>query len=417
MKNWWYFDIIGYVKLVLFMPKKSLFIIIILGLLVVGITIVFWQFGFKEKQEPSRVLFPEAEVSEDVEDTEPGVCGDGKITGEEECDPNAIVIGCPAFEVCSLICVCEGKIEEEEAEEAVEEEEEVVEEEEEVLQEDKVCGNRKCEEGEDEDNCCIDCGCPDGQFCKNRTCQYPECEDVIDCDDRDICTIDACVNPNSANAYCRNEPISVCESGDLCCPSNCYALRIGGDADCTPHCGNGQCEISENCDNCAKDCVCKETQHCGPEEWGAFVNGCVDNAICGDGKCTTSLENCDNCSRDCGCDEEETCDPGHSAADSYGCYFIPEPICGDGSCDTGVGEDCYTCGMDCVCTGLTMCDPGPGADAIGCVPTGAICGNGMCETSLGEHCMNCIADCACWPPDECIPGMIGADPKGCITLL
>ena len=112
MKNWWYFDIIGYVKLVLFMPKKSLIIIIILGLLVLVMSIVFWQFVFKEK-EPGKVMVPEPGVSEEAEDMEPAICGDGKITGNEECDPNAIVIGCPAFEVCSLRCVCEGKIEEE----------------------------------------------------------------------------------------------------------------------------------------------------------------------------------------------------------------------------------------------------------------------------------------------------------------
>jgi len=33
-----------------------------------------------------------------------------------------------------------------------------------------TCGNGKCEAGENSDNCCLDCGCPEGFFCSNNVC-------------------------------------------------------------------------------------------------------------------------------------------------------------------------------------------------------------------------------------------------------
>ena len=35
----------------------------------------------------------------------------------------------------------------------------------------KICGNNICEIGENQENCCIDCGCPFGYFCKENKCE------------------------------------------------------------------------------------------------------------------------------------------------------------------------------------------------------------------------------------------------------
>jgi putative hemolysin len=35
----------------------------------------------------------------------------------------------------------------------------------------KFCGNKICEIGENQENCCIDCGCPFGYFCKENRCE------------------------------------------------------------------------------------------------------------------------------------------------------------------------------------------------------------------------------------------------------
>jgi hypothetical protein len=57
--------------------------------------------------------------------------------------------------------------------------------------------------------------------------------------------------------------------------------------------------------------------------------------------------------------------------------------CGDGSCDTGAGEDCSTCAIDC------------GACAIA-----PYCGDGTCDGADGESCGTCPSDCGsgCYEP-------------------
>ncbi len=37
-----------------------------------------------------------------------------------------------------------------------------------------VCGNNRCEEGENSENCCIDCGCPEGKECVDNVCRVKE---------------------------------------------------------------------------------------------------------------------------------------------------------------------------------------------------------------------------------------------------
>jgi len=80
-----------------------------------------------------------------------------------------------------------------------------------------------------------------------------------------------------------------------------FTLGIGGPA---PFCGDGTCDVGEDCSSCAEDC-------------GACP------AFCGDGTCDF-VEDCTSCPEDCG------------ACPSF---------CGDGICD--VDEDCASCGLDC----------------------------------------------------------------------
>jgi len=68
-----------------------------------------------------------------------------------------------------------------------------------------ICGNNRCEEGENSENCCIDCGCPEGKECVDNVCQK-----IIE-------------------------------------PSVC---------------GNNRCEEGENSENCCIDCGCPEGKEC-----------------------------------------------------------------------------------------------------------------------------------------------------------
>ncbi len=97
-------------------------------------------------------------------------------------------------------------------------------------------------------------------------------------------------------------------------------------------CGDGKCDINEDCSSCSKDC-----------------GSCP--AYCGDGKCNPN-ENCNSCSKDCG-----ACAPA-------------QPYCGDGTCSSD--ESCSSCSKDCgVCQ--------------------SYCGDGTCDT--GEDCSSCSKDC------------------------
>lgn len=60
-----------------------------------------------------------------------------------------------------------------------------------------ICGDNECEENENSDNCCVDCGCSEGYECDEDECiliRLDECKDHEDCDDGDFETTDLCLN-------------------------------------------------------------------------------------------------------------------------------------------------------------------------------------------------------------------------------
>ncbi len=121
-------------------------------------------------------------------------------------------------------------------------------------------------------------------------------------------------------------------------------------------CGDGVCELGEDCSSCDQDC-----------------GTCTTPPSCGDGVCDAG-ESCDSCPSDCGtcisycgdgsCDAGESCDSCPSDCGTCISY------CGDGSCDAG--EDCSSCSSDC-----GTCE--------------SYCGDGSCDA--GEDCDSCPSDC------------------------
>ncbi len=68
------------------------------------------------------------------------------------------------------------------------------------------CGDGKCQDNEDSNSCCKDCGCPTDYRCKDNECIYgkpSECRKHEDCDDENPDTIDLCVdlNPEQCKHY------------------------------------------------------------------------------------------------------------------------------------------------------------------------------------------------------------------------
>lgn len=112
--------------------------------------------------------------------------------------------------------------------------------------------------------------------------------------------------------------------------------------------------------------------------------------LCGDGTCESSLgESCANCETDCGsCCGNAMCEPAfdeNCETCAEDCGVCP-PDCGDGTCEAGEGESCATCPSDC----------------------GGCCGDSVCDAS--ESCSSCPVDCA--PPD----GPLGLSPGGGATI-
>jgi hypothetical protein len=61
----------------------------------------------------------------------------------------------------------------------------------------------------------------------NTAIASDECDDHIDCDDDDRCTVDTC---SGVPKRCHNEHITTCRDGDGCCPGHCTYLE---DNDCS----------------------------------------------------------------------------------------------------------------------------------------------------------------------------------------
>lgn len=138
-------------------------------------------------------------------------------------------------------------------------------------------------------------------------------------------------------------------------------------------CGNGVCEINEDCQSCSADCI------------GVTGGNPRNRYCCGDGTCEAA-ENETNCAIDCG----------------------GGPVCGDSNCD--IGEDQCNCPSDCGNPPATEtnCDDDIDEDCDGntdCFdsdcngdPACPSCGDSQCDT--GETQCNCPGDCGTPPSTE-----------------
>jgi hypothetical protein len=210
------------------------------------------------------------------------------------------------------------------------------------------CGDGTCDEGEDSCVCPEDCGSHPISEDPLTTCDDGvdnDCDGYADCDDTDCEEVPAC--------RCGN---GKCELGEDCntCPDDC--IGGSGEADC----GNGVCEpaAGEDCISCPNDCAGKQTGK--PSK----------RFCCGDGDGISPV--------DCG-------DP-RCKTEEYSCGQTPEPFCcGDLVCEGA--EDQCNCAIDCG-------DP-PTNEIPG---TGGTCNDGTdndCDGLTDCDDSDCSADPAC----------------------
>lgn len=168
-----------------------------------------------------------------------------------------------------------------------------------------------------------------------------------------------------------------CASGSPTCTASC-TLDYSSCSSCGACDFDGLCEVGEDCNNCASDCIT------GP------------GATCGNGICEAADgEDCVSCPSDCNgqtngkpaarfcCGDGEgpnpkSCGDPICSEGGFQCTGLPAPAscCGDGSC-TGI-ETGANCSLDC-----------------GAPPS---CGDGICQS--GESSCSCALDCGAPPASE-----------------
>jgi hypothetical protein len=181
-------------------------------------------------------------------------------------------------------------------------------------------------------SCASDADCDDNAYCNGaETCEANVCQGgaAPDCgDDGLFCNgAEFCDEPHDSCGHTGSPCVgeTTCDEAlDLCIPQNC---------------GNGTCELGENCTNCPDDCIsaqngtcddCFKGQcdgTCNPAKDGPNCADCLINYCCGDGVCEGE-ESPDNCLLDCA-----ECVPTRKTCNC------------DGTC--GKFEDHTTCPWDC----------------------------------------------------------------------
>lgn len=147
-------------------------------------------------------------------------------------------------------------------------------------------------------------------------------------------------------------------------------------------CGDGVCGIPENYTTCPQDCPSGSYDgYCDGVADGKCDQDCVDRGtpqldpdcpVCGNGICESGKgENYSNCPSDC-----------------------PKPIvCGNNICDSNETQE--NCCKDCSCPENLKC--------LGNKCVSDKCGNGICESNLNENYTTCPQDCPFVKPASKLP--------------
>lgn len=216
--------------------------------------------------------------------------------------------------------------------------------------------------------------CEGDEFCDGSVCPEPD-GDCNNCGQDGLCVFDCAVPDPDCDEFTGCASDFDCDDFNSCTYDFCDFGWCAYDFD--PNCSQGgdcfddfDCDDFDTCtfDICDVDGVCKHDTD--PQ--------CAPTAGCGDGICDSLLgEDSTTCAVDCAAGNE----------------------CGDGVCDSLIGEDSTTCAVDCTAgndCGDGVCDSLLGEDSSTCAvdcPVDSVCGDGVCDSLAGEDATTCSVDC------------------------
>ncbi|MDI7266756.1 MAG: MopE-related protein [Myxococcota bacterium] len=316
---------------------------------------------------------------------------------------------------------------------------------------DELCGpNEFCLAGpgclpRPPDRCSEDADCVVGPACVGEWrcvfefgCQFVG---ILDCDDRDGCTVDRCDDA----VGCVNLPRDI--DGDTHVDAACGGDDCDdGDRSRRPSAEERCNGVDDDCDTLVDETCCEEGAACDTTCRTAGSRTCNPDGT--QGPCAPPVESCNGVDDDCDgtTDEVFDCARGSTTACNTDCDTAGtstcDPACAWGPCTppveacNGVDDDCdgerdedfacalgtsFPCTTSCRSVGSRACLPGCTLDAI-CVPPPEICNgvdddcNGACDeafaccagrtadcSTLGWHAgtARCADDCSGWSTSGC----------------
>lgn len=231
----------------------------------------------------------------------------------------------------------------------------------------------------DDDNQCTSDSCEEGVGCKNESLDQVICDDgdactyedactegvcgglEQNCDDGNICTLDACDNiigcyHDLATNPCCDGGVSRCDDNNPCTTDDCDPDTF-------------ECLYSDNQAACNDNNACTVGDSCEEGECIGFSKNCNDGNqcsrdYCDGGKCFNEILNGTVCDDGIGCSTGDHCETGVCVADMSGCTctpvfssavtkFVTMVIPDDGQAGSGLDldQDPATCApeSDCCC--------------------------------------------------------------------
>ena len=238
--------------------------------------------------------------------------------------------------------------------------------------------------------------CDDGNACTSKdACKSGACTGLLQCNDNNLCTSDACDGGKCAYSFNTFECSdgNVCSTGDTCGNGKCAGA---GKLDCNDSnlCTLDNCDGQNGCVHVANSQACDDGNACTIGD-GCMGGACVGTKkLCDDGNGCTS----DSCDMAKGCTATNS-----SALCSDGDACTTGDTCAGGKCGAGKPVNCDDgdfCTVDACDSATGKCNNVPAGAQV--CDDGKFCTADACDTKLG--CQHTYTTAKCEDGNLCAAG-------------